>query len=190
MGDDESALPLRRRLGTRVDVRPSAAIADRTARARVSAALAKHGVISLAAEPGLTPSQLARFTHLLCADAGGGTLVATTSDTYDACVPCSAVEGGVESGAEPEPGVALVLSNVMLEDADAAGIHPMYRARLNDTHAGVDSRLAAVWHQDEQFRRLPCAFTLLYPVRTPPPGIADTHFADTALGWDTLPASL
>ena len=180
-----------RQLGTRVDVRPSTAMADEAARARVSAALAKHGVVALAAEPGLTPSQLARFTHLLCKDAGGGSFVATTSDTYDACLPCSAAEGGVEGGAEPQPGVALVLSNVALGDeADAAGIDPIYCAQLNGTHAGVDSRLAAVWHQDEQFRRLPCAFTLLYPVRTPPPGIADTHFADTALGWDTLSCSL
>lgn len=185
---DESQSP--RQLGTRVDVRPSVAIADQVARARISAALAKHGVIALAAEPGLTPSQLARLTHLLSADAGGGEFIATTSDTNDACVPCSAMEGGVECGAEPELGVALVLSNVMLKNADAEGIDPMYRGRLNDTHAGVDSRLAAVWHQDEQFRRLPCAFTLLYPVRSPPPGIADTHFADTALGWDTLPPSL
>ena len=105
-----------RQLGTRVDVRPSTAIADEAARARVSAALAKHGVVALAAEPGLTPSQLARFTHLLCKDAGGGSFVATTSDTYEACLPCSAAEGGVEGGAEPQPGVALVLSNVALGD--------------------------------------------------------------------------
>jgi hypothetical protein len=208
-----------RQLGTRVDVRPSAAIVDGAARATVAAALARHGVVALAAEPGLTPSQLARFVHLLCLDAGGGGLVAATSDIYDACLPCSADEGGVEGGAVPEPGLALALSNVTLAGADAAGVDPIYRARLNGTHAGVDSRLASPWcaglcllwpgqsasrgvcasliglgcvrrHQDEQFRRLPAAFTLLYPVKTPPPGLADTHFADTALGWDTLPGPL
>jgi alpha-ketoglutarate-dependent taurine dioxygenase len=148
------------------------------------------------------------------AAAAAGRLVKGVDDLADAT--CQNVRiGDAPRAPLAEENVALVLSNVPLSDAAAFGVDPMYLGpgRIPQTEsaswrndggdnititsnttskrrrAGVDANLAAVWHQDEQFRRLPASFTLLYCIVSPKDG-CDTVYADTQTAFATLPDSL
>jgi alpha-ketoglutarate-dependent taurine dioxygenase len=194
-----------RKLGTRLDVTPSEAMADVAVLRRVAAAVTLHGVIALQPELHLSPSALAAFTIALATERNEnnvpGALVKGVADLSDAA--CPAVRIG-DDGPLAEDNVGLVLSNVPLQDADAFGVAPLYRGRGripggntddeavdgSSQAAGVDANLAAVWHQDEQFRRLPASFTILYCVRTPTKACDDTVYADTQSAFGTLPDSL
>lgn len=195
-----------RQLGTSLDVTPSEAMADVAVLRRVAAALSLHGVVSLKAELNLSPSALAAFTVALATERNEdhvpGSLVKGVKDLSDAA--CPNVRIG-DDGPLAEDNVGLILSNVRLEDADAFGVALLYRGSgripgggTDETAgdgphvvtAGVDANLAAVWHQDEQFRQLPALFTVLYCVKTPSKGCDDTVYADTQSAFTSLPASL
>jgi alpha-ketoglutarate-dependent taurine dioxygenase len=205
-GSDSTMDAQQRQLGTRLDVTPSEAMADAAVLRRVAAALTLHGVVALKAELNLSPSALAAFTIALATERNEdhvpGCLVKGVEDLSDAA--CPNVRIG-DDGPLAGENVGLVLSNVLLQDADAFGVAPLYRGRgrmpgggtdkttcdgPQAATAGVDANLAAVWHQDEQFRRLPASFTALYCVRTPSKACDDTVYADTQSAFATLPASL
>ncbi len=196
-----------RQLGTRVGLTPSEALASPDGVARVLAALTQHSVICLKPEPGVSPSALAQLTASLAAarHAGHAGLVAPAVPEH-ATLPRVTVGEHADAVLAP-PGAGFALSNVRLADAAALGVAPMYHSgglleeelapgeRLqrdvcSSPRIGCDSNLAAVWHQDDQFRRLPASFTLLYCVASPPAGVADTEYADTQVGWATLPEAL
>ena len=158
----------------------------------VVVALNEHGVIRLRPEIGLPPSTLVEFAAAL------GRARSGQECGFIASVPaCSRIPGvtiGEHAGAPLAPdGAAFALSNVHHDDVDALGIAPMYRsieAWEGSGAVGADANLAAVWHQDDQFRERPAAISLLYCVATPPPGVADTTYADTRAAFAMLPEAL